>query len=87
MNNLAATGNLSAAAATGIGGGFLIILLLWVLPWKGYALWTAAKRAGKWWFVALLLINTLAILDIFYLFFIAKKKDEFIACVKKIFIR
>ena len=78
---------LSAAATAGIGGGFLIILLVWVLPWKGYALWTAAKRGEKWWFVALLLINTLAILDIFYIFVIAKKKDEIIACAKKIFRR
>ncbi|MBI3075101.1 MAG: hypothetical protein HYY92_02755 [Parcubacteria group bacterium] len=67
-----------------MGGGFLIVLLLWVLPWKGYALWTAAKRSEKWWFVALLLINTLAILDIFYLFFIAKKKDELLEFVKKL---
>lgn len=73
---------LSNIASSGAGSGFLLVLLLWVLPWKGYALWTAAKRGEKWWFVALLLINTLAILDIIYLFAVAKKKDEVVRFAK-----
>ena len=52
---------------------FIIILVLWVLPWKGYSLWTTVKRAHKGWFVALLILNTFSILDIIYIFFIAKK--------------
>lgn len=51
----------------------LVLLMLWVLPWKGYALWTAATRSDKWWFVALLVVNTLAILDIIYIFAVAKR--------------
>lgn len=51
----------------------VFIIMIWVLPWKGYSLWTAAKRGHKLWFVALLVLNTLAILDIFYIFVIAKK--------------
>ena len=51
----------------------IILLTLWVLPWKGVALWKAAQRGDKWWFVALLVINTLAILDILYIFFFSKK--------------
>jgi hypothetical protein len=39
---------------------------------KGYALWTAAKRGEKWWFIALLVINTMGILELLYLLFIAK---------------
>jgi len=54
----------------------LVLIMLWVLPWKGYALWIAAKRSHKLWFVALLVLNTLAILDIFYLFVIAKKTGK-----------
>ncbi|MDP3725696.1 MAG: DUF5652 family protein [bacterium] len=49
-----------------------IVAALWVLPWKGYALWSAAKLSHKWWFIILLVINTLAILDIIYIFFVAK---------------
>lgn len=55
---------------------YLLISLLWVLPWKGYALWTAARTRNKKWFIALLLINTFAILDIFYIFYIAKKTKK-----------
>jgi hypothetical protein len=52
---------------------FLLIIVLWVLPWKGYALWTAARNSHKGWFIALIVLNTLAILDIFYIFYIAKR--------------
>ena len=46
---------------------FIISLFL-----KGYALWTAAKRNEKWWFIALLVINTMGIFELIYLVFIAK---------------
>lgn len=51
----------------------LLIIMLWVLPWKGYALWNAARLSHKWWFIVLLVINTLAILDIIYIFAVARK--------------
>ena len=54
----------------------LAILMLWVLPWKGYALWTASHKGQKKWFIALLVLNTFAILDIFYIFYIAKKTPK-----------
>ncbi len=50
-----------------------IISMVWVLPWKGYALWTASQTRNKRWFIALLIINSFAVLDIFYIFYIAKK--------------
>ena len=50
-------------------------LALWSLPWKGVALWRAAKRDEKGWFIALLILNTAAILEIIYLFFIIPRKD------------
>lgn len=54
---------------------FLIGLLLigWSLVWKGMALWKSARRAHKVWFVALLVTNTLGILDILYLYVFSKK--------------
>jgi hypothetical protein len=52
---------------------FLLLAIVWILPWKGYALWTAARARNKRWFIALLILNTFAILDIFYIFYIAKK--------------
>lgn len=53
-----------------------LLVVLWVLPWKGYALWISAKKGQKWWFIALLVINTLAILEILYIFVFSKKKDS-----------
>ncbi len=50
----------------------LILIQLWTVPWKGLALWTAANKKQKMWFVALLVIQTLGILEIIYLVFIAK---------------
>jgi len=52
----------------------LALIMLWVLPWKGYALWSASRLSHKWWFIILLVINTLAILDIIYIFLVAKKR-------------
>jgi hypothetical protein len=53
---------------------FLIILvILWTLVWKGFALWRSAGLRQKWWFIAILLVNTLGILEIIYLFFVARK--------------
>lgn len=54
----------------------LALIMLWVLPWKGYALWNAARRHHEGWFIVLLVINTLAILDIIYIFFVVRKSDE-----------
>lgn len=49
------------------------LLVVWSLIWKGIALWKAARLSSKWWFIILLLVNTLGILEIIYIFFIAKK--------------
>lgn len=54
--------------------GLIIILALWSLYWKGRALWTAAKKDDKPWFIALLLINTVGLLELYYLFIHNKKR-------------
>ena len=45
----------------------IAIIALWTIAIKGYALWYAARGGQKWWFIALLVINTLGILEIVYL--------------------
>jgi hypothetical protein len=59
-----------------INAWIFIVAMLWVLPWKGYALWTASKNNNKKWFIALIILNTFAILDIVYIFYVAKKKPK-----------
>ena len=51
----------------------VIVGVVWELAWKGLALWKAAKKGDKVWFVALLIINAAGILDIFYLFVFSKR--------------
>jgi len=55
---------------------FLFLIILWTLPWKGVALWRASRNSQKKWFIALLIVNTLAILDIVYILFFSKKKKR-----------
>lgn len=52
----------------------LVAVIIWSLIWKGIALWKAARNDSKPWFVVLLLLNTVGILEIIYIYGIAKKK-------------
>ena len=51
----------------------IVLITVWSLPWKGVALWKAARVSHTKWFIVLLLINTLGILDIIYIYFVARK--------------
>ncbi len=53
-----------------------IIILAWTLYWKGMALWKVAKLDKQGWFIALLILNTLGILEILYIFVFSKKHGE-----------
>ncbi|MFA6007340.1 MAG: DUF5652 family protein [Candidatus Shapirobacteria bacterium] len=50
--------------------GFYIPFLIWSMFWKGLALWKAAGKKQLIWFVGLLTINTLSILEIAYIFYL-----------------
>lgn len=50
-----------------------IAAIIWTLIWKGFALWRAAELRQKWWFIAFLVLNTLGILEIIYLFLVVRK--------------
>jgi methionyl-tRNA synthetase len=51
----------------------MIIVALWTVAIKGYALWHAARSNQKWWFIAILVINTLGILEVVYLIWFSPK--------------
>jgi hypothetical protein len=57
-------------------GWVILLLVLWTLPWKGVALWKAAGNRQLVWFICLLIFNTLAILEIIYIFGFSKKKNN-----------
>lgn len=50
----------------------LLLALAWTVPWKGVALWKAAQRKDLWWFIAILILNTMGILEILYVFIFSK---------------
>lgn len=57
--------------AFGLGVIFALVMV-WSLIWKGMALWKAAKEGNKVWFVAILVVNTLGILEILYIYVFSK---------------
>lgn len=50
----------------------VLILSIWTLIWKGLALWKASKKNSIPWFVIILVVNTIGILEILYLFVFSK---------------
>ena len=53
----------------------LLLVVIWSIYWKGRGLWRASKNDSKKWFVALLVINTLGILEILYLYVFSKNRN------------
>lgn len=53
-----------------------IIVVLWSIVWKGLALWKSARLGHKRWFIVLLVVNTIGILEILYLFIFSKNKEK-----------
>ena len=64
------------------GLGFALVPLLavaavWTVILKGFALWYAARGKQKWWFIALLVVNTLGILEIIYLIWFRPTEEHY----------
>jgi len=63
---------LNSGMGTGLPASFgpwLLFLVVWSLFWKGLALWHAGRRGQPW-----LVVNTVGILEIIYLFAVLKLK-------------
>lgn len=60
------------AALSNIHPALLVIVLAWSLIWKGLALWKSAQHKSKVWFIVLLLVNTVGILEILYIYLFSK---------------
>jgi hypothetical protein len=58
-------------AAAGAG---LLLIIIWSLFWKGLALWHAGRKGQPWWFVIMLVVNTIGLLEIIYLFAVLRLK-------------
>ena len=73
--------SLEALTFSGIGNwdsiwtSVFFVLAIWTLYWKYRALWLAAKKDSRRWFIILLIINTIGILEILYVYVFSKKPD------------
>ena len=54
----------------------IVLISIWELIWKGFALWKSAQKKDNLWFVILLLVNTAGLLPALYIFYISKSKKK-----------
>jgi len=54
----------------------LAVAIIWSIFWKGTALWHAARKRHSTWFIAMMFINTLGVLEIIYLFGVEKVRID-----------
>ncbi len=59
-----------------LSSAIVIPLVLWSVVWKGIALWKAARRDQLGWYIALLIINTVGVLPIIYIFLVAPRHPK-----------
>lgn len=65
---------LQMSEALGIHIGFILFLVAWSLVWKALALWKSARKGHHAWFVIFIVLNTIGLLEILYLFVFSKMK-------------
>ena len=49
-----------------------LVIAVWSLVWKGIALWKSSKKNHLVWFIILLIVNTVGILEILYIYLFSK---------------
>ncbi len=68
-----------AGSAFGFGAAAIAVLFLvialWSLAWKTLAVWHAARNKQRIWMIALLLVNTVGVLEIIYLAWFRKDNN------------
>ena len=66
------------STALGISRQLALIILLvigvWSLIWKGFALWKAAKKDHNIAFIIILIANTIGIIEILYIYLFSEMK-------------
>ncbi len=70
------TGSNSSLTLTSHQISLIALALIWELVWKGFALWRAGRNNQGVWFIVLLLVNTLGLLEIVYLVAFQRKTKD-----------
>ena len=55
---------------------YLIPILIWSIIWKGIALWKCGRNNQIRWFVVLLVVNTVGILEIVYITWFQRNRNK-----------
>lgn len=80
MSGLMFPNIMNASASLGVSpvllSIFIAVVATWTIVLKGFALWHSARNYQKRWFIVLLIVNTFGILEIIYLAWFRKDKQE-----------
>ena len=52
------------------------VAIVWSLIWKGIGLWYSARNRQSVWYIIILLVNTLGILELIYLLFFQRDANK-----------
>lgn len=66
------------------GWSFIGLLATIDIVLRGFALWKSGQKSQKWWFVALLLVNSLGILPLVYLILDKNGQTEMVGMKKTV---
>jgi len=64
------------ATQLGMNLWLFYIIIIWSLVWKAIALWKSARNSHKIWFIVMIVLNTVGILPILYIFIFSKMKRK-----------
>ncbi|MCX6708102.1 MAG: DUF5652 family protein [Candidatus Woesearchaeota archaeon] len=53
---------------------YLLPVIIWEAIWKAVGLWKSARNKQLYWFIAILVVNSVGILPIIYIVFFQKKR-------------
>lgn len=71
------------ATLIGVPVWTIAFVIAWALVWKGLALWRAALLRQKGWFIAILVLNTLGILEIIYIFLVSRRYKVLVEVIEE----
>jgi len=54
--------------STNVAIAIVVVIAIWSLVWKGIALWKSSRKNQLAWFIVLLVVNTIGILEILYIY-------------------
>lgn len=54
----------------------IVLVSIWTIIWKGFALWKSVKKTKLIWFIAILVTSVLGLFSMAYLFIFSKIKDS-----------